>query len=224
MEHTNDPLKAPNETDLSDVEHLQDRSNLTHLYPNAKKQWSGELISAEERSTLRDTHTKEIGRSIRRRFFSIGFLAPLPIFLTAMFAVTIREVIPDIESLKFMLLPLIVLGIILLWLIFALFKKVNDIFYDHAMRVVPFYVTLISFLSMSAAVTYLYTRSIHENSPFLATAITGGVTLVWSIIFSLLILFIWTTPALSSRGKTITLFVVAGLLVAATASAIYLAL
>ena len=223
MEHTNDPLKAPNETDLSDVEHLQDRSNLTHLYPNAKKQWSGELISAEERSTRHDAHTKEIGRSIRRRFFAIGFLAPLPIFLTAMFVVTIREVIPDIESLKFMLLPLIVLGIILLWLIFALFKKVNDIFYDHAMRVVPFYVTLISFLSMSAAVTYLYTRSIHEDSPFLATAITGGATLVWSIIFSLLILFIWTTPALSSRGKTIALFVVAGLLVAATATAIYVA-
>lgn len=218
MEHNKEKLKAPNEGELESIEQLQDHSDLAFLYPKAKRQWSGKLLSENERNTKRDAHLEQITRSIRKHFFSIGFLIPLPIFLFVLFVVTGQQFIKSAQDFAFYVIPFAVILCILTWLTVMSVKKVRKIFYDHAIAIGPFYLTLVILLLPAGLTTYLLTLATHESKLLPATVTVGLVEIVLSIVFSFLLLFIWTTPKLSGQWKMAVLYILAGSLIIAAAA------
>lgn len=225
MEHDNHQLKSSNETTLEGIEQLPDRSQLTTLYPRAKRQWSGDLLSSEERDTKRSAHLEEISRSIRKHFFSIGFLIPLPIFLSVLFIVVGQQFITNDKKAVLFILPFIIIFGLIAWLAIVSLKKVRKIFYDHSIAIGPFYLTLILLLLPAGVASYLLTMVLHSSQTIPATAIVGVIEIVLSVVFTFFLLFIWTTPKLSGRSKMSLILAFGGLLVvtAATCAAVHLA-
>lgn len=224
MEHDNHHLQSPNETTLEAIEQLQDRSQLTTLYPRAKRQWSGDLLSSDERDTRRSAHLEEISRSIRKHFFSIGLLIPLPIFLFVLFVVVGQQFITNDKKAVLFILPFIVVLLLIAWLSVVSLKKVRQIFYDHSIAIGPFYLTLILLLLPAGVASYLLTVALHSSQIIPATAIVGFIEIVLSVMFTFFLLFIWTTPKLSGRSKMSVILAFGGLLmiVAAICATVHL--
>ena len=84
-------LDAPDNDRLKNIEQVEDRSELSALYPDAHNEWTGEVMSEEERASKRDQEQDNITKSIRTKFWIIGTLAPLPVVLAVVIITTLAS-------------------------------------------------------------------------------------------------------------------------------------
>src|SRR5690606_37782067 len=202
-------MDAPDNESLRAIEQLQDHSELSSMYPHAHDQWEGtELMSPEERERKRALEQLNISLSIRRWFFLVGFLIPIPVVLAALMSVTGVTYVNE-GNIGFMLLPIVIsLGIWVLLSNLAM-KKVDDIFYGHSIAITPYLMAHVGLLLLAMQVTYVAASSFYSNSLIINTAITSGFALVVSVMLSGVLLVIWTTPHLVTKLKFASIAVIA---------------
>lgn len=213
----NHRMDAPDNDALRTIEQVPDHSELTSLYPHAHTQWEGtELMSPEEREQKRTREQLNINLSIRRWFFIVGLLIPVPFLLaTVMSAVGVTYVTE--QNIGFALVPIILaLG---LWFLFSrlAFKKVADVFYGHSIGAVPYLVAHIGLLALGLQATYVAASSFFGSSLIYNTLLTSALVMTMSIFLSGVLLVIWTSPLLSSRLKFGSVVVIALAILGATA-------
>jgi hypothetical protein len=210
-------MDAPDNDSLRTIEQVPNHSELSSLYPHAHDQWEGaELMSPEEREQKRTREQLNINLSIRRWFFIVGLLIPVPFILAAIMSVVGITYVTD-QNLGFALVPIIfALG---LWFLFSrlAFKKVADVFYGHSIGAVPYLVAHIGLLVLGVQATYVAASSFFGDSLIYNTFLTSALVMVMSIFLSGVLLVIWTSPLLSSRLKFISVVVIALAIVGATA-------
>jgi len=216
MDH-NHKLDAPNNDTLKDVEQLTDRSELSALYFKGKKEWDGKkLISEDERQAQREHERLTISSSIRRWFVVIGLLVPTPFALLVLLILFASENWSG-DNIQF-LLPVACLSIVA-WgaASYAILKKTHTIFYNHALRLLPFYVIIGALLIPVAATLYTLSRPFFGNILFVNTALVLTGVYLASIALSGAMVTIWTSSRMSSRHKISSLFGMASLILVAAA-------
>lgn len=198
-------LDARDSQDLAAVEQLEDRSDLSTLYPQRATQWDGVIMTAEQREAARDKATEEISTSLRRHFVTIGFLVTLPLLLAAAIVASAMEInllnSEEAESRAILTAATIIVGGAWLATSFIALRKVVHLFYDHAMRAAPFIVIVLAMISISVQSLYILTFTYHQSTPLMTVGIVGAASVLWSIILSFALLWIWTSPRLADSLK-----------------------
>ena len=197
---TNHQLDAPNNEDLGNIEQVADHSGLTTLYPHAKAQWDGEILSEEERERRRKYKEDTVSFGIRKHFVTIGFLAPLPLIIASVVVTGVFTMITD-DNVRMFVIPMIV--VFLLWVMFTIgtYKKLTKLFYTNAVQAGPFLFTLLLLLGMSLPMIFTGTLLFQNEQPLISASLIGGVEIIWSIILTLPLIYIWTTPKLRGNSK-----------------------
>lgn len=208
-------LDAPDNESLKTIEQLGNHPELSTIYPKAKKQWAGELLSEDERETKRGNELRHINVTIRKWFPVIGLLTPLPFVLgSILLAGALTFLKPN--NLALLLLPVSVMIVIWLYVSYHSVKRVYRIFYDHSIKATPFVITLLGLLALSLQGHYVALVPIYTDSVFYNALITSSVILAMSVLISGLLIFIWTTLRISSTMKFVSIGIIAVAILIAT--------
>lgn len=200
----NHKLKAPNNESLKNIEQLDTRSELSGLYFKAKDQWSGELLTEDERDERRDTSLDAITRTIKNRFLSIGFLGMLPFALLmglVAFALSIANLIALDNKMTVLIVPVMIATLLWFFVAFRLFRRYFAIFYEHALRGSIF---IFFQLALTGAATHTLFVLLIEPLHFATTGnilISAGAGLVLSPVVSFLLLQLWLSSRMSGNAK-----------------------
>lgn len=196
----NHRLDAPDENELKNIEQVNDRSDLTTLYRQAKNPWDGELVSQDERERRRIAKEETLSFGIRKQFLTVGLLSPLP-FVMAFLVIVLILLITTEMNVPMLVVPGIFVFLIWAGLSFYIFRKIFALFYANALQAGPFLVVLFAMLAPSAYILYIVSAPLHSYTPMTASIITSSFTLLWSAILSYFLLLIWTTPKLNGNVK-----------------------
>lgn len=204
----NHQLDAPNNEELENIEQVTDHSGLTTLYRSAKPQWDGEVMSEEERERRRKHKEDTVSFGIRKHIFTIGFLAPLPLIIASIVVTGIFSTITD-DNVRMFVIPMIIAFLVWILVTIGIYKHLVKLFYTNAVQTGPFLFTLLLLLGMSLPTIYVLTLPFHDQQPLISALLIAGVELVWSIILTIPLIFIWTTPKLRGNAKFALVTVIA---------------
>ncbi len=207
MDHKH-KLEAPDNESLKTIEQVESHSELTTLYPLAKDQWDGTIMSSEERATKHDADQDRATRSIRKLFLKIGTLAPLPFLLAALIVATAFTIVTE-DNAAVLVFPMIFMLFIWLGISYVAIRNVYRMFYSHALRATPFLIALYIILGLGAQVFLALLIPMHIESILINIAAVCAGIFVLSIIVTALLLFIWTAHNISGQVK---LVVIAGVI------------
>lgn len=217
MDHERTSLK-PDHEDLASVEQLQDRSELSNIYPNPTALNDGELVSKEERDHRKEEQLLAISSDAPRSTIPIIFFFLSPLLVAAIFIYGFSLLLePETVGL---FLPAIVIAIGTTLLIsWFFYKQFAAALYSHTIQIGPFVGILIGYLIPTA---YLSTQlGIALGQPVgepVQFAIALGILTVISLVLTWLLLVVWTKPKLSSRLRSI--FLVAIFVIVSAAAAL----
>lgn len=204
-------LDAPNNESLKHIEQLGDHSELSTIYPRRGKQWDGDIVSAEERNRRRQKSAETLSFGIRRQFWLVGLLTPLPLVILSLFLGVIFAIATE-DNLPQLVIPSMLLFFVWMLLLYGIMRKTIEVFYRHSLRAIPYIVTLVIFLALSVQSIYLLSAPIHGGQLVSSVAIVGAIELAWSVIMSYGLIFLWTTPQLSGNAKMAIITIFAAIL------------
>lgn len=199
MDH-NHRLEAPDNEALKDIEQVADHSDLSTLYRKAKDQWDGELLTDQEREKRRQNKYDTISFGIRKKFLLIGFLIPLPFFLAWLIGSVALNFVTD-DNVSMMAIPAIFVFLAWAMLSFFSYKRLFVLFYDNALNAGLFITVLLTLLGLSAVSIFKLSDSIHQAQVFESALTVTGFGFVWSVILTIPLLYLWSTPRLSGNAK-----------------------
>ena len=210
-------LDAPDNDSLRTIEQISDRSELTTIYPHAHKEWEGtDLISHDEREKQRQDERLRISLSLRKWFVPIGFFIPLP-FVYVSLLVTLTANYISIDNLKLLMLPVLIIMGFTIFLAYRGFKYGYKIFYSHGVKGGPFIFSLLSLLAISLNGTFLATEPLHTGVPGIDMLIVAATIFALSIFYSFILVFVWSSPRLTSGVKIACVGILALLALVGTA-------
>ena len=193
-------LDAPDNDILKNIEQVSDHSELSTLYRKARDQWDGELVSDDEREKRRQNKNDTISFGIRKKALLIGILIPLPLMLAWLIAAALLTYITD-ENAPIFVIPMIFIFLIWGLISFFTYKKVFALFYMNALQAGPFIITIFTFIGFSIPIIFAITEPLHIGLGFMAALLVNAVVVVWSVLLTFPLLYLWTTPRLSGGFK-----------------------
>jgi hypothetical protein len=186
-------LEAPHNDELKTVNQIGDHSGVSGIYFHAHNEWEGKgLITDEEREARRLNQDALTKRGLRKYFFLIGVLVPLPYIAIGLFSAALATYARP-ENITVLLLPIIIALGILIAVSYASIKRVFAIFYAHSLQGLPFYVTLLGLLLLSLQAHYAATLPLYSASIIGNTLLTSAVIMASSIVMSFLLVYIWSS-------------------------------
>lgn len=204
-------ISAPSEESLRSIEHISDRSELTTIYPRAKKEWEDtEIVSRDEREKRRTDEQLRISLSLRKWFLVIGLLTPLPFVIMGVLVAVATEYF-DLGTIGFMALPIMIITGGIIFASYRAFRYAYSLFYKHGTWGVMFLTALFGLLGLSLNAIFLLTEPLHVGNPALDSLIIGGGVLVISVLYTSILVVIWTSPRINAKAK---LALVGGFMVA----------
>lgn len=193
-------LSTPNNDALGLIEQLEDRSGLSTLYPTAKGQWSGELLTTQQREEKRNKESSAFMRGILIHFVSVGMLIPIPLILAALLGVFLVA-ISNLDKPEYWVFPLMIAFGIWVGVTYLCLRKLYAIFYDHSLRATPYLLFHVVLLGLALQAVYLGIAPLISESLFYAVSSLSVFAFVISTSLSLLLLTLWTQPSLSGNAK-----------------------
>lgn len=210
-------LDAPDNDSLQAIQQIDDRSELTTIYPHAHTEWEGtDLISRDEREKQHSDERLRISLSLRKWFIPIGFFIPLP-FVYVSLLVTLTANYISIDNLKFLMLPVLIIMGFTIFLTYRGFKYGYKIFYSHGVKGGPFVFSLLSLLAISLNGVFLVTEPLHTGVQGIDMLIVAGAVFLLSFLYSLILVFVWSSPRLTSGVKIAVVGILALLALVGTA-------
>lgn len=194
-------LDAPDEESLRAIEQLDDHSGLTTIYPHAHQEWEGvDIMSRDDREKKLSDEKLRISLSLRKWFVVIGLFIPLPIFVMVVIASVSAQYF-NFQQLGLLMLPLLILAGALIYASYRAFRYAYSLFYKHGTWGVPFVTAQLGLLGMSLHATFLLTEPLHTGNTAVDSLIIAGTLMVASIVYSGILVLIWTSPRLASKTK-----------------------
>jgi len=210
-------LEAPHNDSLQSIEQLRDRSELSTVYFRARSQWEGDIVSEDERQRRRKDKEDHMSFGIRKQFWAVGILAPLPLVLLSLLLGVIFTLLGTLDV-RMLVIPMMIGFLVWGVISFSIIKKIFALFYKNGLRAGPFLAILLTFLGLSIQIIYVSTIALHNHQLMSAVLVISALELVWSIVMSYALLLIWTTPAIGGGVKVgILAFLGIALLVSAAA-------
>lgn len=210
-------LDAPDNEALRTIEQIDDHSDLSTIYPHAHSDWEGvELLSRDEREKRREDEKLRISLSLRKWFVPIALLIPLP-FVVSGILITLSANYLNLQSLGFMMLPMLIITGGILYATYRGFKYGYKIFYKHGVKAWPFILALLALLLASLNLVFRITEPLHTGEEAIDVLIISGAILSLSLVYSLILVFVWSSPRLSAGAKIIAVSIFALILLASTA-------
>lgn len=207
-------LDAPNDDSLQSIDQLNNHNELTTLYPHAKEQWTGEVVSRDVREYNQQERQDTLSFGIRNYFLTVGLLIPLP-FIALIVTLTAALVYVNDDNVKLFVVPGIFVFFILLGIAYGSFRKLSNLFYMNALRALPYSIITLGMLAIIVFMLYHATSSIHDYQLLPAVAIVSALTIIVSIVLNFFFLRLWTTPAISGALKILILMTLALVLIGA---------
>jgi hypothetical protein len=211
---SNHRLDAPDEEHLQSIEQVGDRSDLSSLYPQAKPQWTGDIVSKEERDSRLAAQQDTLSFGIRTYFLTIGLLIPLPfIVITVLVTAALVYIKPD--TVPMFVVPGIIAFFLVAGIVIASFKKLSTLFYMNALRALPYSTMVLGMLAIIVFMLYHATSFLHGYQLLPAVSIVSAMTIVVSIFLNYFLLVLWTTPVINGAFKVLIMVTLALALLAA---------
>ena len=195
-------LDAPDNEELKTIEQVADHSDISTVYRQAKQQWSGEILSSEERELKRKREEDTMSFGIRKKFLYIGIMAPMPFIVLAFLIAANLSLIGKVDTV-ILAIPLVAAYIIWLVLSYNILKNLFQLFYKNALNAGPFLFILYAILLLSIQTIKISSSPIHNYQLVTSLAIISVVELILSIALSYFLLVIWTTPKIGGGIKVI---------------------
>lgn len=198
-------LAAPHNDSLKDIDQIGDRSESAAIYPHAKNDWeSVDLMSGEARMKKQEADRLRVNLTIRRWFPVIGILIPMPAVLAAVTIALAAEFL-DPKAAALLLLP-VFFGVFL-WgfLSYHSLKAVRTIFYNHSIKLAPYFVAHVALLIIGFRGLFMYAQTFHNGWAIGDVLMVSAVVLLASMILAGVLLFIWTTRRIASNWKFVIL-------------------
>jgi flagellar biosynthesis protein FliQ len=194
-------IEAPNKVMKDQMHSLPDRTNLSRLYPAAKR------ITTKDEAVI-DT------REIRRHYFMVGILVPLPFIigktLVEFYMSLIRE-----DNILYLLFIIVLSIAALVGLFVFIYSRLGKKFEHYNLSFVPFAIVLLSCLCLISPL--LYDISLTAHFVAISQIVFLGAVLAASVTLSRVIL--WSASDdkdLPSRTRSITPFILLSLCFIAT--------
>lgn len=200
MDSKGHKLDAPHNESLKNIEQLEDHSSLGGVYRNARNQFDGEILSAENREKANAEKVNAITSSIWKSSLKIGFLIPYPIVSLLLLIVGLNAI--D-RSTNAILLVFVIITSAAFWMItsYKAYASIFKTFYEHALRAGPFIlVMLLTVLIASQAVFVFVSEYIASDSLLINLATISAIMIGYSIIATTIVLSVWG----NARYKTFT--------------------
>lgn len=195
------------------AEGVEDHSELTQHYVEAKHEVLGPWMQEHERQEALEAERFAVIKGLRKASFLIGLFMSLPVVLGILIAQFAMTSVPanDPNAMAYRIGLIFAVGIAAL-ITFSLFKWVSQTFYNHSLRALPISLTILACIAF--LVTPLFELGDTYVGGLAGYAIgLGGILLAGSII-AVLSVFIWTMPKLSGIVKLSFLFLLLGLSIA----------
>lgn len=210
----NHTLDAPNDEELSGIEQLGDRSDLTSIYREPGTRFEGEVLSAEQREKVKAEELEAITSGLGKHVLSVGLYVVYPFIGFALLAAgayaAVATMGPQTPSVMILVFSVIFALSIWLYSSYKAYSTIFKIFYKHALRAGPFLIVmLISLIMASQAIYGVITESFAGQSLLFNVAIISLLTVVYSLIASYILLGVWGNSTLKSGIKVL----VSGLIV-----------
>lgn len=207
MEHR-PSINGPSDPTLGGITQLESHSDISTLYPTAKAQWDGEIMTPEARNAKKKAEREAVIMSIRGKFLAIGLLLPLPFFVAATIIAIIFSVTNE-NNAELMVIPGIAGFILWLSITFATVRALFRIFYQHALKAGPFIVLMLSLLGISIQGLYLVSFPFHQVDPLKSVLAVGIGMFILSIMLSFIVLRVWVSPLLKGGAKLVLIALIA---------------
>ena len=215
----NHTLEAPNNDELSGIEQLEDRSDLTSIYRAPGEQFEGEILSEEARNKVKADELEAITSGIGRSALSVGLLVIYPFISGALLAVGLYELATMTYPMVLVSAAIISIGV---WMLtsYKAYATIFKIFYKHALRAGPFLVvTLVSLIMASQAIYGTVVDNFSVQSAVFNVSLISLLLVMYSLIISYILLGIWGNSKLTSGVKALVsglIIIVSGFFVIAT--------
>ena len=199
----NHTLDAPNNDELSGVEQISDRSDLTGIYREPGKQFEGELLSAEQREKVRAEELEAITSGIGKHALKVGLYVPLPFISGLLIVAALFSVAGMIGQMARTFLAMFAIAV---WLFIAYraYAAIFKTFYKHALRAGPFLVIMLASIIMaSQAIYWIVSESYAGQSLLFNAALMSLLLVLYSLIASYILLGIWGNSKLNSGIKAL---------------------
>lgn len=172
----------------------QDHSGLgTTLYPTPQAQWSGDIMSREEREKQNAKKEYELGRSILPKSFALGALLVLPFAVGLPLIVFFQNITVFAEKDRILYaIPAMVFTAIWIIISWKMIKKAARVLYNHTVSSAAY--LLIHYLIMLLASTGIYasTTWLHHHSTYISVIVPGIAGVVASAVLAFILLSVWT--------------------------------
>jgi hypothetical protein len=199
---SNHQLDAPNDTEFKNIEHIQDRSDLTGIYREAGKPYEGEILSAEDRAKTKAEELEAITSGLGRSALSIGLFVPYPFISGLLLSVGLYTAV-GIHPIVLAILVFLAGGF---WLIssYKAYSSIFKTFYKHALRAGPFLVVALINIMLASQIIYdLVVNEFASESLLFNAALMSLLLLMYSLIVTYILLGIWGNSKLSSAIKVL---------------------
>jgi cation transport ATPase len=199
----NHTLDAPNNDELSGVEQISDRSDLTGIYREPGKRFEGELLSAEQREKVRAEELEAITSGIGKHALKVGLYVPLPFISGLLIVAALFSVAGMIGQMARTFLAMFAIAV---WLFIAYraYAAIFKTFYKHALRAGPFLVIMLASIMMaSQAIYWIVSESYAGQSLLFNAALMSLLLVLYSLIASYILLGIWGNSKLNSGIKAL---------------------
>ena len=216
MEHERTSLK-PDHEDLASVEQLQDRSDLSSIYPNPTALNDGELVSKEEREHRKEAAVIAISSDAPRSTLKLVsfFLSPLIIAASIVYGFSLFLTLVEVG----LYLPGIVISIgIVLLISWFFYRQFADILYNHTIQVGPFVGILIGYLAPTAFLSvHLGIGLVQPFGQHVQFAAVIGLIALITTVSTWALLTVWVKIGIPSAVRTILIILIFAVLSAAAA-------
>jgi hypothetical protein len=215
----NHTLEAPNNDELSTIEQIEDRSDLSGIYRAPGEQFQGEILSEEERTKVKAEELEAITSGIGRSALSVGLLVIYPFVSGALIAVGLYELAVMAYPMVLVSAAILSIGI---WMLtsYKAYASIYKLFYKHALRAGPFLVVaLVSLIMASQAIYGTVVDNFSVQSAVFNVSLISLLLVMYSLIISYILLGIWGNSKLKSGVKALVsglIIIVSGFFVLAT--------
>jgi cation transport ATPase len=199
----NHTLESPNDQDLSGIEQIADRSELSGIYREPGQQFVGELLSAEQREKSKAEELEAITSGLGKHVFKIGLYVPLP-FISGLLIVA--GLFSAAAMMNQMARTFLAIFAIATWLFisYRAYVAIFKTFYKHALRAGPFLVIMLASLMMaSQAIYWIVSEDYAGQSLIFNAALMSLLLVMYSLVATYILLGIWGNSKLNSGVKAL---------------------
>ena len=196
-------LNAPDEEELSGVEQLQDRSDLSSVYRNPTRTFTGKVLTVEERNQAKADELEALTSGLGKHSLKIGLAVPYPFIAGVLLTVGSYLLVGKVHDILFG--GITILGA-LAWLLtsYTAYSYIYKTFYKHALRAGPFLlVMLLSLFLASQAIYGFVTQVVSSDTLFVTVGLISLLVIVYSCLTTFVLLGIWGNSRLSSYIKVV---------------------